>query len=43
LIELVSKRLGIPQERLREGRMSELGLDSLDVVELAMELEEQLR
>jgi acyl carrier protein len=43
LIELVSKRLGIPQERLREGQLSELGLDSLDVVELAMELEEQLR
>ena len=39
LIDLVAERLGVSPERLREGRLGELGLDSLDVVELIMELE----
>jgi acyl carrier protein len=40
LIEIVAERLGVTPEEVRAGRLGELGLDSLDVVELIMELEE---
>jgi hypothetical protein len=42
LVELVAARLGVSPGTVRAGRLDELGLDSLDVVELVMELEEQL-
>jgi hypothetical protein len=40
LIELVAARLGVSPDAVRTGRLAEFGLDSLDVVELVMELEE---
>lgn len=40
LLTVVAERLGISPAALREGRLAELGIDSLDVVELVMELEE---
>lgn len=42
IAELVAARLGISPDAVRSGRLDELGLDSLDVVELVMELEDQL-
>lgn len=42
LADLVAARLGVSPDAMRSGRLGELGLDSLDVVELVMELEEQL-
>jgi len=42
LIELVASRLGVSAATVRAGRLDDLGLDSLDVVELVMELEEEL-
>jgi acyl carrier protein len=39
---LLAERLGVSLESLRGGRWRELGIDSLDVVELIMELEEEL-
>jgi acyl carrier protein len=39
--EWAAARLGVSPDALRAGRLDELGLDSLDVVELVMELEEQ--
>ena len=42
LVEVVAARLGVSPDAVRSGRLGELGLDSLDVVELVMELEEQL-
>lgn len=41
-VGLVAGQLGISLDAVRSGRLDELGLDSLDVVELIMELEEQL-
>jgi hypothetical protein len=41
LVELVASRLGVSPDALRSGQPGQLGLDSLDVVELVMELEEQ--
>jgi hypothetical protein len=43
LIERVAAKLGRNPEQLRGRRLHELGMDSLDVVELAMELEERIR
>lgn len=43
LVEVVAARLGASTDAVRAGRLDELGLDSLDVVELVMELEQQLR
>ncbi len=40
LIDLIANRLGISPESVRAGRLDEFGLDSLDVVELVMSLEE---
>jgi acyl carrier protein len=41
LIELLAIQLGVNPDRLRAGRLDELGMDSLDVAELIMALEEQ--
>jgi hypothetical protein len=41
LVERVAGRLGVSPDAVRSRRLDDLGLDSLDVVELAMELEEQ--
>lgn len=41
-IELVAARLGVSPAAVQAGRLDELSLDSLDIVELVMELEEQL-
>jgi acyl carrier protein len=38
----LGERLGVPPESIRGGRWRELGIDSLDMVELIMELEEEL-
>jgi acyl carrier protein len=42
LVERVAARLGVSPDAVRSGRLDGLGLDSLDVVELIMELEKQL-
>lgn len=42
LIELVAARRGVSPAAVRASRLDELGLDSLEIVELVMELEEQL-
>ena len=42
LLGRVAERLGVSPEKLREERFAELGLDSLDVAELLMDLEEEL-
>ena len=41
LVERAAARLGVSPDVLRPERLDELDLDSLDVVELVMELEEQ--
>ena len=43
LLERVAERLGVDPDALRAGRFDDLGLDSLSVVELVMELEEELK
>ena len=40
LIELVAAPLGVSPDAVRARRLDELGLDSLDLVELALESEE---
>jgi len=42
LIEVVAARLGVSPESVRGRQLKDLDLDSLEVVELFMELEEQL-
>lgn len=41
LAELVADRLGLSPDLVRSGRLDEAGIDSLDLVELMMELEER--
>lgn len=41
LRELVANQLGISPDALRERQLHELGINSLDLVELVMELEDQ--
>jgi hypothetical protein len=38
---MVAERLGINPDAVRDGDWQELGIDSLDLVELVMELEEE--
>ena len=40
ILEIVSQQLGLPVDRLEESKtLNELGADSLDVMEIQMELE----
>lgn len=41
LVDRLAERLGVSPDALRAGRWDEAGVDSLDVVELLMELEER--
>ena len=41
LVALAAERLGINPAAVRDGKWEELGIDSLDWVELVMELEEE--
>lgn len=43
LLERVAARLGVNPDALQAGRLDEQGLDSLRVVEVVIELEEELR
>ncbi|MBS0209639.1 MAG: hypothetical protein JSS27_11870 [Planctomycetes bacterium] len=43
MLDLIAARLGVNPDSLRASRLRELELDSLDVVELVMELEEEHR
>lgn len=42
LIQFVAARLGVSPDVVRAGRLDEVGLDSMEVVELVMEWEERL-
>jgi hypothetical protein len=42
LIEKLAARLGVNPNALRDGRLDDLELDSLEVVELIMELDDEV-